>query len=138
MRSLAGAARLLIALIGIAAACAPRQPSANPAPSGDVQEICRGAAPPAGWLTMDSHWDRDRCRQTPADVGGLAGQAGQGDNVLTIWRYDDKPVGTEQQVCAHAPTPPGWVATSHRWDPTRCRLGQGTDVFNVKTIKRVS
>ncbi len=121
---------LLFPIIALAVACARSQPSDMPAPADeDTREMCRGTSLPPGWLTMDSHWDRDRCPQN---------QQAEGDNVLTIWRFDNKPIGTEQQVCERSPTPPGWQAINHRWDPAHCRLGQGIQIFNVKTIRRVS
>ncbi len=129
MRNFARAASFLVAaLVGIALGCARTGASHAPAPARDTDEICRGSSVPSGWLMMNSRFDRERCFQW----------AEQGDNVVTIWRYDDKPVGTEQQVCERAPTPAGWVATSHRWDPSHCRIGQGIEVANLKTIKRVS
>ncbi len=122
------AALLAGALVWISVACARPGAGDTPTPSADTQEVCRGASIPPGWLMMNSSYDRYRCPQPE----------GQGDNVVTIWRYEDKPVGTEQQVCERSPTPPGWEASNHRWDPTRCRTGQGVERTNVKTIKRVS
>ncbi len=116
-------------LAALAAACAGAGAGGAPSPAdAHTQEVCMGAPVPAGWLILNTHWDNQRCTQS----------AGQGDNMLTLWHYDDQPVGTEQQVCERNPTPPGWVASKHRWDPASCRFGRGIEIANVKTIKRGS
>ncbi len=136
--STAATAFLLGTLTGVAVACAPVKAAPSPGPTGDTQDLCRGAPVPAGWLTVDSRWDTERCPQSAGRSVAVTMSSDPGDNVLTIWRFDDKPVGTEKQVCEGSPTPPGGVATRHRWDPDHCRLGAGVHAANVKTIRRVS
>ena len=104
-----------------------RPPPANAFGSRNL--VCRGAAIPDGWILVDGVRDLESCSGDNPAVLRLY-------NVWVIERFADRPVGTEIEVCAAAPTPAGWeVVDLYR---RREACGQPDDAFhvNVKRIRR--
>lgn len=105
-----------------------RPPPANAFGSRDL--VCRGATVPEGWILVDGVRDRGSCSgDNPAVLRTY--------NVWVIERFADRPVGTEIEVCAAAPTPSGWDLVDLYRRREIC--GQPEDAFdtNVKRIRRV-
>jgi hypothetical protein len=101
-------------------------------PRGDDsrQFVCRGSAPPAGYIVTDDIRDRQMC-------GGTNPSTLNSYNVWVVERYDRLPVNATLDVCAASPTPPGWVLVDLYRRKDRC--GHPDDMFeaNVKRIRRV-
>ncbi len=90
----------------------------------EIQTVCAGSVPP-GWIRIDDRWDPTKCGH-PVSVT---------NNVWTIERYDNKPVGSIMNACAGS-VPDGWTVVARRWDPTKC--GRSTmQTENIMTIKRL-
>ena len=99
----------------------------NPTGLIDFLSICTGSPVAAGFIVVNNGWSPTRCGNPTSIV----------DNVETIERFTDKPVGTFLDVCGFAPTPAGWVVVNQIWVPQSC--GQPTGlVNNVNVIKRIS
>jgi hypothetical protein len=89
------------------------------------KDICYTSSIPTGWILAGGKWDPTSCGR-PQRIF---------ENIWTILRYDNLPVGTVIEVCLSAPTPNGWIEVGRHWDFTKCGRPQ-TIVDNVKTIKR--
>jgi len=92
-----------------------------------VMDICASGPIPAGWIKVNDHWNPTSCGNPSSIVY----------NVITIERFNDKPIGSLMGVCAAAPTPNGWVDVDTRWEPTACGHPANI-VHNMKTIRRVN
>jgi uncharacterized protein YbdZ (MbtH family) len=91
--------------------------------------VCRGAVVPAGWVLVDDLRDRNSCDgQNPAAVNAY--------NVWAIEKFQDRPVGTEIEVCAASPTPAGWVIVDVYRDKDACGHPSELFIANVKKIRR--
>jgi len=91
----------------------------------ETQTVCAGSVP-AGWIRTDDRWDPTKCEK-PAAIT---------NNVWSIERYDDKPIGAVMNACSDV-GPWGWSIIAQRWDPTKCgRPAANTN--NIMTIKRLN
>ena len=134
MHPFLGALAALLLAAGVAAAQATppnRGPIRADPPSGDDsrQYVCRGAAIPAGFILTDDIRDRQMC-------GGSNTATLNAFNVWVIERYDRLPVNSTMDVCAAAPTPPGWVLVDIYRRKDRCGHPDGMFDANVKRIRR--
>ncbi|MBK8701232.1 MAG: hypothetical protein IPN29_17510 [Saprospiraceae bacterium] len=95
----------------------------------ETQDICANSSLPSGWIVTGGRWCPSCC--------GYSG-GGIYNNVLTITRYNNLPVGTVMEVCAGQSTPPGWVVVGGRWCPTCCGYTSGGIYNNVIQIRRLN
>jgi hypothetical protein len=98
---------------------------------GQRNIICRGGNIPAGWILVDDLRDPNSC-------GGSNPTVLNSYNVWAIEKYSDRPVGTVIEVCASAPTPPGWVLVDVYRNRDSCGHPAEPFTANVKRIRRAS
>lgn len=129
--SLLACAALILASSDLRAQSGSNAVSKDRAERGQRNIICRGGNIPAGWILVDDLRDPNSC-------GGSNPAVLNSYNVWAIEKYSDRPVGTVIEVCASAPTPPGWVLVDVYRNKDSC--GHPPDLFtaNVKRIRRAS
>lgn len=99
------------------------------APRRERTIVCRGAAIPAGWILVNDMRDPNSCGgDVPATLNAY--------NVWSIEKFEGRAIGAVIDVCAAAPTPPGWVIVDIYRDREMCGHPDGLFVANVKRIRR--